>query len=228
MSTNRTNSLDNSTNGHFLDSSKPTVGLSSNTIRTRPTVASSTDPGSVFQEFNYNYDYNPWPQERSNKTQLPLAKTRFFGLLPIDYDGGFVVDNNNNNESSSVLSDLYASENRNGTLTASQVINNELSSPLMYIMSMLFVYAFIILVVFVFALYSHRKRIGYNYDDSLENLDSSESSCEDLEDASSESAEFLLSVNRDQTPEQTTPVDLGYIKAIDFKQSQTWVMQKIS
>jgi hypothetical protein len=89
------------------------------------------------------------------------------GLIPSDYDGGYLIADN----SSVFLNDYDApttngggdtNENEKSVLTASQY-----TAPFLYIAFMLAMYVLISLIVFLSALYSHRKHVGYNYDDSL-------------------------------------------------------------
>ena len=173
---------------------------------------------NMYSDFNYNYDYNLWGKDQSNKTldypqfatSLNKRKqenasetfpTRIYGLLPVEYDGGFVNDNG-----SSLLDNFYTSEN--GTLTTNEI---QFSTPILYILCMMFIYGFIILVVCIYALYSHRKRIGYNYDEQLDEYSSSE----EIDEYIREKADFLNeSPNKNMFNDKPKEMDTNYINAI--------------
>ena len=175
---------------------------------------------NMYSDFNYNYDYNLWEKDQYNKSfDYPQIETlsqqrqqeneaatpsRIYGLLPIEYDGGFVNDN-----SSSILGDFYGSENE--TLTTNE---NQFSTPIMYIICMMAIYGFIILVVCIYALYSHRKRIGYNYDENLDGYSSSE----EMDESICERSHYLYrSLNTNESGEKTVQIDTNYINAIESK-----------
>ena len=122
----------------------------------------------LFPDFYDNYDYDS--MQSNNRTPVSQA-LQIFGLSSSDYDTGLIFDNG-----SSLLSD-YSTEN--DTISSSQLIS-QLSTPLIYILFMLLIYSSIILVVFMSAVYTHRKRVGYNYDESFEEFTNqdSESLCE--------------------------------------------------
>ena len=76
---------------------------------------------------------------------------------------------------------------------------------------MMFIYGFIILVVCIYALYSHRKRIGYNYDEHLDEYSSSE----EIDEYISEKAGFLNeSLNKNIFNDKPKEMHTNYINAI--------------
>jgi hypothetical protein len=207
MLSNSTNKLDNNNKA-----SKIQLNLSKMSSKREKLFKSR----SMYSDFNYNYDYNLWEREQHNKSfdypQIAAylqQPSRIYGLLPVEYDGGFVNEN-----ASSILGDFYGAENET-LATNENFLSNQFSTPIMYILCMMIIYGFIILVVCIYALYSHRKRIGYNYDDSLEHLDGY-SSNEEIDEAYSERSEFLAaSSNKNENFKKTQiQIDTQYINAL--------------
>ncbi len=112
-----------------------------------PTTKKFSHTSGIFPDFYGSYDYNT--DNNSSAFQL-------FGLFPSDYDGGLVPSSNES------VSLSYKSE--------TQSKSTQLSAPLFYILFMLGLYLVIIFTTFMSALYSHRKRVGYNYDDDYSTL----------------------------------------------------------
>lgn len=130
-----------------------------------------------YGSYDYNTDYNS-----DNSTHL-------YGLFPSDYDTNLVAAANDS------LALGYKSDTS---------FINGLSAPLLYILCMLSLYLIIICVAFMSALYSHRKRVGYNYDEDGFTSQSDESSDEhhllspeheNLNSNISESIEMLETLN---------------------------------
>ena len=134
------------------------------TIKSTTTKTSKKWP-YFFPDFVDTYDYD--------KALNQSSSIQLFGLLPTDYDGGLVVDNGTN-----ILGE-YSSELDEPE--SAGLLVNQLSTPLIYILFMLLLYAAIIFVVFMSALYSHRKRIGYNYDEDFPDSTSTNSSSDEDE-----------------------------------------------
>jgi len=220
MLSNSTNKLDNN------KASKIQLNLSKMSSKREKLFKSR----SMYSDFNYNYDYNLWEREQHNKSfdypqiaaylqekqqdQAAAAAaaampSRIYGLLPVEYDGGFVNEN-----ASSILGDFYGTENET-LATNENFLSNQFSTPIMYILCMMIIYGFIILVVCIYALYSHRKRIGYNYDDSLEHLDGY-SSNEEIDEPYGERSEFLAASSNKSENWKTTQIqiDTHYINAL--------------
>lgn len=109
---------------------------------------------NFFPDFYGSYDYS---------TDAKNSSFQLLGLFPTDYETGPVSNN-----------DTYFYGYKSDE---SFSITSQLSAPLMYILCMLALYLIIISIAFMSALYSHRKRVGYNLDDSIEYL-SDESSDE--------------------------------------------------
>ena len=112
---------------------------------------------NLFPDFYDNYDY-----EGKSPRLAPAA-------TGLEYDGSVVVDSN----SSNIFGDYDGSQaSASSSSPVSQDQNNSIfgqfSTPIMYIICMLSLYAIIIFVVFISALYSHRKRVGYNFDETLD------------------------------------------------------------
>ncbi len=104
------------------------------------TTKTSLQISGLFPDFYASYDYNT--DNNSSAFQL-------FGLFSSDYDEGSVPSGN---ESFSIG---QKSENS----------DSKISAPFFYVLFMLGLYLVIIFTTFISALYSHRKRVGYNYDD---------------------------------------------------------------
>lgn len=107
-----------------------------------------------------------WNSEKYTYDDYEISKSSVQYLLPIDYTNNFTsFDENNDTESSEPLI-------------------THLSTPVLYLCFMLFIYASVILIVLISAIYSHRKRNGYSYEDDdleeeLSELSSYESSSEE-------------------------------------------------
>ena len=112
---------------------------------------------NLFPDF---YDYNSADEPMNNSSNL-------FGLFPSDYD------TTSNNESYFLG---FKSEPTSSSMS-------QLSVPIVYILCMLALYFFIIAVAFFSALYSHRKQVGYNYDDNTD--------CNQSDDSGSEENQLL-------------------------------------
>jgi hypothetical protein len=81
-----------------------------------------------------------------------------------------LIPNENDTSSQFLFDDNLYSSSENETLYRASDFFSQLSTPLSYILFMLFIYSIIVFFVFISAVYSHRKRIGYNYSDSLDDL----------------------------------------------------------
>lgn len=135
---------------------------------TSTTTTTTTSPkitiNSFFPEF-YDLGYpNPNESKDNNTNNLLLKSSEIFGLVPTDYDGSILFDNKSllfqdDQDYSSSSSSFY-----NDTFSSDQLVS-QLKTPLFYILFMLLIYGAIILVVFMSAIYSHRKRAGYSYED---------------------------------------------------------------
>lgn len=112
---------------------------------------------NFFPDFYDSYDYNTDEQNSS---------VHLFGLFPSDYDSGLIYNNDS----------YFLGNNKSGEPLS---ITSQLSAPLMYILCMLVLYLIIITVSFMSALYSHRKRVGYNFDDSVEYFNQSDESSDE-------------------------------------------------
>jgi hypothetical protein len=117
---------------------------------------------NYFTDFYGSYDYD------KILNNVNSSSPQFFGLFSSDYDAAVQM---NLNDSSASLN--YYSDDNN-TDDGKSLLNGQLSVPLLYIMFMFILYFIIICALFMSALYSHRKRIGYNYDDSLDVLSQNE------------------------------------------------------
>ena len=107
-------------------------------------------------------------------------------LIPTDYEI---------NNSSAYFIDNNVSTNETGSTSS---LMTQLSTPILYIVFMMFIYALIILIVFISAIYSHRKRIGYTYDENLSD-DCDSSSCESSDEISNfNSVKYSKLLNNDQ------------------------------
>ncbi len=106
-----------------------------------------------------------WNNEKYTYDDYEISKSSVQYLLPIDYTNNSTsYDQNNDTESNEPLI-------------------THLSTPVLYLCFMLFIYAFVILIVLISAIYSHRKRNGYSYeDDDLEEELSEQSSYESSSD----------------------------------------------
>lgn len=103
-----------------------------------------------------------------NITQTPAIE-KSLNLFPDFYDESYEIDRLNHSSSeydgglmfengSSILND-YSLENDSQQF-ASDVLINQLTTPLFYILFMLLLYIFIIVIVFMSAIYSHRKKLA--------------------------------------------------------------------
>ena len=81
-----------------------------------------------------------------------------------------LIPNENDTSSQLLFDDNLYSSSENETFYRASDFFSQLSTPLSYVLFMLFIYSIIVFFVFISAVYSHRKRIGYNYSDSLDDL----------------------------------------------------------
>lgn len=108
-----------------------------------------------------------------------LKSSQMLGLWSGDYDDGSVMFGpNQTNYFNTDIDDDYHTGNYNESLSYSNdYLLNQLKTPLFYILFMLVLYVLIILVVFMSAIYSHRKRVGYNYDEFFNYDDEHDEKC---------------------------------------------------
>ena len=130
---------------------------------------------NFFPEFYGSYDYEKVFNENTSSVQL-------YGLFPSDYDDG--LSNTNGSHAPG-----FYSENQN----QKSILTTQLSAPLLYILFMFILYFIIISILFMSALYSHRKRVGYNYDENFEySTQSDDCGEENLVEKNSNQKEFLV------------------------------------
>ena len=130
---------------------------------------------NFFPEFYGSYDYDKAFNENASSVQL-------YGLFPSDYDDG--LSNTNGSHASG-----FYSENPD----QKSILTTQLSAPLLYILFMFILYFIIISILFMSALYSHRKRVGYNYDENFEYSTQSDDCVEEnLVEKNSNQNEFLV------------------------------------
>ena len=122
-----------------------------------------------------------WNNEKNTYDDYEISKSSVQYLLPIDdYTNNFTsFDENNDTESSEPLI-------------------THLSTPVLYLCFMLFIYASVILIVLISAIYSHRKRNGYSYED-----DDLEEESSELSGYESSSDEHLPTVPNQSTVKYT-------------------------
>jgi hypothetical protein len=142
------------------------------------TKASTSTFDSLYSLAAAYYKSSKENDHDGNSNRSPFGSTstpstlELLGLIPSDYDGGYLLADNGSVFMNDYDASITSNENETTAFTA-----NQYSAPFIYIAFMLVIYVLISLVVFLSALYSHRKHVGYNYDDSL-NQDSCSSSDE--------------------------------------------------
>jgi hypothetical protein len=105
---------------------------------------------NFFPDFYQNYDYDQLYVDEMQPTKDNQTTDQYFGFFSNNnyFNSSYMSDQLNNNSTSSIFSQLY--------------------TPLFYIVLLLIIYCFIVFVLFMSALYSHRKRVGYNYDECVD------------------------------------------------------------
>jgi hypothetical protein len=121
----------------------------SNSSSIVPTI--STETTSTYYFYNYEISYDDTITENNTSYELNYDNSLLF--IPPD------LNINNNSSNQTINNDSIFNENYE--------INN-LPMPLIYILIVLVTYLIILFVIFICALYAHRRRIGYNYDDLID------------------------------------------------------------
>lgn len=128
---------------------------------------SSSTTTTIRKHINLFPDFYDESYDFDKRLLNSSVSSNLFGLVQTDYDGSLIFDNG-----SSILND-YSFENDTAPFSSSQLIS-QLSTPLFYILFMLLVYVLIIFIVFMSAVYSHRKKVGFNYDEFYESPNGSD------------------------------------------------------
>jgi hypothetical protein len=131
----------------------------------------------LFPDFYDSDTYEPgksMSREGKSSTSDDLDSNLFLDLLPsddLDPSGAnrAISTANDNNKTAVFLNDDYIVNDfaANYTLISDDEDSfyTQMSTPLFYILFMFLIYILIITVIFMSAIYSHRKRVGYNYED---------------------------------------------------------------
>ena len=121
---------------------------------------------------------------------------QFMGLAQAEYDGGKLE-----NSSAIFVDDYSASSNvTTSEFSLRAALFGQLSTPLIYLLLMFGVYAIMIFIIFISALYSHRKRVGYNYDEFSDDLgsDDPDDASRDRDMKKKHSIEYCLDENENK------------------------------
>lgn len=165
---------------HILNSTTAAYRTTTSTMSRRPKFQ------SLFPDF---YDYNT---DDDGGTNSSSSSSNLFGLFPSDYE----ISSKQNN--SFFLG--FNSEPDGSSM-------GQLSAPLMYILCMLGLYFVIITVAFMSALYSHRKQVGYNYDESVEYNQNDDSSSEENQLLGPESQQMEVVCESNEFPNDSILTD---------------------
>ena len=109
---------------------------------------------NFFPDFYQNYDYDQFYIDEMQSTKQNQTSEPYYGVY-------------SNND---YFNSTYLNDQSNNNITSSISILSQLSTPLFYIVLLLIFYCCIVFVLFMSALYSHRKRVGYNYDECADEL----------------------------------------------------------
>lgn len=163
--------------------------LNSTTAGHRATTSTISRRHKYLGLFPDFYDYNTDADDGTNSSS---PSSNLFGLFPSDYE----ISSKQND--SFFLG--YNSE-------PDGISMGQLSAPLMYILCMLGLYFVIITVAFMSALYSHRKQVGYNYDESVEYNQNDDSSSEENQLLSPESQQMEVVCESNEFPNDSILTD---------------------